>query len=130
MENTELAVGNGAVPAEARSGSNQMMISRQAQEVQAAMVIAKKFPRDEYESTEKIRRTCQRSTLAEQAIYSYPRGGQNVAGPSVRLAEALAQCWGNIDYGIIELEQKVGVSEMMAYAWEGYISAYRQQRYL
>lgn len=118
MENTELAVGNGAVPAEARSGSNQMMISRQTQEVQAAMVIAKKFPRDEYESTEKIRRTCQRSTLAEQAIYSYPRGGQNVAGPSVRLAEALAQCWGNIDYGIIELEQKVGVSEMMAYAWD------------
>lgn len=41
MENTELAVSSGAVPAEARSGSNQMMISRQAQEVQAAMVIAK-----------------------------------------------------------------------------------------
>ena len=118
MENTEVVVSSGAVPAEARSGSNQMMISRQAQEVQAAMVIAKKFPRDEYEATEKIRRTCQRSTLAEQAIYSYPRGGQNVAGPSIRLAEAIAQCWGNIDYGIIELEQKSGVSEMMAYAWD------------
>ena len=82
------------------------------------MVIAKKFPRDEYEATEKIKRTCQRSTLAEQAIYSYPRGGQNVSGPSIRLAEALAQNWGNIDYGIIELEQKDGKSEMMAYAWD------------
>ena len=118
MDSTGLAVNSSAVPTEARSGSNQMMISRQAQEVQAAMVIAKKFPRDEYDAIEKIRRTCQRSTLAEQAIYSYPRGGQNVTGPSVRLAEALAQNWGNIDYGIIELEQKSGVSEMMAYAWD------------
>lgn len=101
-----------------RSSQTEMMISRQAQEVQAAMVIAKKFPRDEYEAMEKIKRTCQRATLAEQAIYSYPRGGQSVSGPSVRLAEALAQNWGNIDYGVIELEQKDGLSEMMAYAWD------------
>ena len=114
----ELIMNNTAVPTEARNGSNQMMIIRQAQEVQAAMVVAKKFPRDEYNAIEKIRRTCQRATLAEQAIYSYPRGKENVSGPSVRLAEALAQNWGNIDYGIIELEQKDGVSEMMAYAWD------------
>lgn len=114
----ELIMNNTAVPTEARNGSNQMMISRQAQEVQAAMVVAKKFPRDEYDAIEKIRRTCQRATLAEQAIYSYPRGKENVSGPSVRLAEALAQNWGNIDYGIIELEQKDGASEMMAYAWD------------
>lgn len=114
----ELAINNSSVPAEARSGSNQMMISRQAQEVQAAMVVAKKFPRDEFEAMEKIKRTCQRYTLAEQAIYSYPRGGQQVVGPSIRLAEALAQNWGNIDYGVIELEQKDGESEMMAYAWD------------
>lgn len=100
------------------SGNNQMMISRQAQEVQAAMVIAKKFPRDEWESTERIRRACQRKSLASQAVYSYPRGGQNVTGPSIRLAEALAKNWGNIDYGVIELDKKDGSSEMMAYAWD------------
>lgn len=114
----EMLLNNSAVPTEARAGSNQMIISRQAQEVQAAMVVAKKFPRDEYTAIEKIKRTCQRPTLAEQAIYSYPRGKENVSGPSVRLAEALAQNWGNIDYGIIELEQKDGESEMMAYAWD------------
>ena len=80
--------------------------------------MAKKFPRDEYDAMERIKRTCQRATLAEQAIYSYPRGGQTVMGPSIRLAEALAQNWGNIDYGVIELEQKNGASEMMAYAWD------------
>ena len=101
-----------------RSSQTEMMVSRQAQEVQAAMVIAKKFPRDEFLAIEKIKRSCQRQTLAEQAIYSYPRGGQNVSGPSIRLAEAMAQTWGNIDYGVIELNQNNGSSEMMAYAWD------------
>ena len=96
----------------------EMMISRQAQEVQAAMVVAKRFPRDEFAAIEKIKRTCQRSTLAEQAIYSYPRSGKNITGPSIRLAEAIAQNWGNIDYGVLELEQKDGTSDMMAYAWD------------
>lgn len=101
-----------------KTSQTEMMVSRQTQEVQGAIFMAKKFPRDENEAIEKIRRSCQRATLAEQAIYSYPRGGQNVSGPSVRLAESLAQNWGNIDYGIIELEQKDGKSEMMAYAWD------------
>lgn len=100
----------------APSGNNQMMISRQAQEVQAAIVLAKRFPRDEFEATERIKRACQRKSLADQAVYSYPRGKECVSGPSIRLAETLAKTWGNIDYGIIELEQKDGSSEMMAYA--------------
>ena len=33
-----------------KSTTTEMMVSRQAQEVQAAMVIAKKFPRDEVEA--------------------------------------------------------------------------------
>ena len=102
----------------APSGNNQMMISRQAQEVQAAIVLAKRFPRDEFEATERIKRACQRKSLADQAVYSYPRGKECVSGPSIRLAETLAKTWGNIDYGIIELEQKDGSSEMMAYAWD------------
>lgn len=95
-----------------------MMVSRQAQEVQAAMVIAKKFPRDQAAAYNKIMMACQRKGLAEQAEYTYPRGGQKVMGPSIRLAEAIAQNWGNVDYGIIELSSKGGFSEMMAYAWD------------
>lgn len=102
----------------APSGNNQMMINRQAQEVQAAMVIAKKFPRDEFEAAERIKRACQRKSLAEQAVYSYPRGGERVSGPSIRLAETMAKNWGNIDYGVIETAQRDGESEMMAYAWD------------
>lgn len=101
-----------------KSTTTEMMVSRQAQEVQAAMIIAKRFPRDEVEAYNRIIRACQRKSLAEQAEYEYPRGGQKVSGPSIRLAEALAQNWGNIDYGVMELEQKEGSSEMMAYAWD------------
>lgn len=96
----------------------EMMVSRQAQEVQAAMVAAKRFPRDEFRAIERIKATCQRPTLAAQAVYRYPKGGQSVSGPSIRLAEALAQNWGNMDTGIIELENTHGVSTMMAYAWD------------
>ena len=95
-----------------------MMVSRQAQEVQAAMVVAKRFPRDEVDSYNRIMRSCQRVSLAEQAIYEFPRGGTSVTGPSIRLAEAMAQNWGNLDFGVIELDQKPGESTVMSYCWD------------
>ena len=95
-----------------------MATTRQAQEVQAAMIVAKKFPRDEKESSNRILAACHRRSLAESAIYSYSRGGTEVTGPSIRLAECMAQNWGNIDFGYIELEQKDGESQVMAYAWD------------
>ena len=107
-----------SMPAAQNHATTEMVISRQAQEVQAAMVIAKKFPRDEVQSFNRIMKACQRKTLAEQAMYEYPRGGTKVTGPSIRLAEAMAQNWGNLDYGIVELEQKNGESQVMAYAWD------------
>ncbi len=117
MEQVANIYGNG-MPAAQHHTTTEMAISRQAQEVQAAMVIAKKFPRDEVQSFNRIMQACKRKTLAEQAMYEYPRGNTKVAGPSIRLAEAMAQNWGNLDYGIIELEQKSGESQVMAYAWD------------
>lgn len=104
-----------AVAAQA-SGNVQIAQSRAAQEIQAAMVIAKKFPRNEEQSIERIRRSCQRKSLAEVACYAYPRGGTTVTGPSIRLAECLAQNWSNMEFGVIELEQKNGESTVMAFA--------------
>lgn len=101
-----------------RNTQTEMMISRQAQEVQAAIVIAKRFPRNVTESFNRVMTACKRRKLAENAIYEYPRGGQKITGPSIRLAEAIAQNWGNIDFGITELEQKNGESQVMAYAWD------------
>lgn len=91
---------------------------RAIQEVQAAMVIAKKFPRNPVEATDRILQACSRPTLAEGALYSYNRGGADVTGPSIRLAEALAQAWGNMQFGIRELEQRKGESIVEAFAWD------------
>ena len=92
--------------------------TRSAQEVQAAMVIAKKFPRNETVAISRIMQACDRLSLAEGALYAFPRKGTTVTGPSIRLAEALARAWGNMDFGLIELEQKDGESSMMACAWD------------
>lgn len=92
--------------------------SRQAAETQAAMIVAKQYPRDEINAIARIKKSCQRVSLAECSMYSYPKGGQQIVGPSIRLAEAMAQSWGNIDYGIIELSNKAGESSVMAYAWD------------
>ena len=116
MENKYLEQFKGATPD--INSQTQQMVSRQTQEVQGAIFMAKQFPRDEYRAIEKITRMCERMSLAEQATYSYPRGGKQVTGPSIRLAEAIAQAWGNIDCGVIELENKNGASELMAYAWD------------
>lgn len=89
--------------------------SRAVAEVQAAMAIAKRFPRDELAASAKIMQACQRRSLAEVSQYAYPRGTATVSGPSIRLAEAIAQRWGNLDFGIVELSQSNGESVVMAY---------------
>ena len=95
-----------------------MVTTREAQEVQAAVFMAKRFPRNEDESRARILRACKRPGLAGKAIYSYPKGGQKISGPSVRLMEAIAQSWGNIQSGVVELEQREGESTCMAYCWD------------
>lgn len=91
---------------------------REIAEVQAAMVIAKRFPRNQIEATDRILQACTRATLAEGALYSYSRGGQEITGPSIRLAEVAAQAWGNVSFGIRELEQRNGASTVEAFAWD------------
>jgi hypothetical protein len=97
-------------------GLIQVEQSRAVAEVQAKYVIARKFPRNEHESYSNIMETCKRPHLAEQAMYAYPRGSTLVTGPSIRLAEAIAQRWGHIDFGIREVSQNNGVSIAEAYA--------------
>lgn len=102
----------------APNSTKSMLSTREAQEVQAAVFMAKSFPRNENESLGRILRSCDRIGLAAKAVYSYPKGGTQVTGPSVRLAEAIAQAWGNIQSGVVELEQRDGESTCMAYCWD------------
>ncbi len=96
----------------------QQAASREMEEVKGQIFMARQFPRNVFQSEQRILDACKRPSLAATAMYRYPRGGQSVEGPSIRLAEVLAQNWGNLSFGIKELEQRNGESVAMAYAWD------------
>src|SRR5690606_32675204 len=75
-------------------------VAREEAEMKSAIFLARQFPRDEAAAYTKIIKSCRRPTFAEGAMYRFPRGGQQVEGPSVQLAREIARCWGNIRYGL------------------------------
>lgn len=92
-------------------------------EVQAAMMIARMNPRNPMQAMDKILNACTRPSLAETALYQFSKGGSDVSGASIRLAEAMAQYWGNIQFGFRELyrgkdDAGTGYSEVEAFAWD------------
>lgn len=91
---------------------------RAVAEVQARMIIARGNPRNPMKCMDDILTDCQRPTLAHLAIYQYARGGTDITGPSIRLAEAIARRWGNLATGIKEVARADGYSECIAYAWD------------
>jgi hypothetical protein len=97
---------------------SQALASRQFAEVMGMLMYAQQKPRDINRAIANITTSCQRPRLALGAIYKYSRGGSKIEGPSIRLAEVLAQNWGNMDFGIVELERKRGESTAMSYAWD------------
>lgn len=94
------------------------LVAREVQSVQGMIISAKNFPRDQGLALKRIEGACQRTRLAEQAMYSYPRGGQTVTGPSIRLAEEIARHWGNVDTGWRVLSQTAQESIVQAWAWD------------
>lgn len=94
--------------------------SRAIAQVQAAVVMARQFPRSQQMAIAEMRDACGRPELAQRAFFKFPRSGQNVTGASVYLARELARIWGNIDYGLNEMKRDDlhGQSEMQAYAWD------------
>lgn len=100
------------------AGTIEVEASRAIAEAQGKLIIAKKFPRNEALAYDEAMQACRRMGLAEDAFFSFPRGGQTVSGATVHLARELARVWGNIEYNIRELSRKDGVSEMQAFAWD------------
>lgn len=87
-------------------------------EIQAAITLARMNPRDPVVAMDRIMNACARPGLAEAGLYHYSRGGTPIDGPSIRLAEALAQSWGNIKTSVQELEQTAEGSTVRAQAWD------------
>lgn len=94
--------------------------SRAVAEVQAMVIVAQRAPRNESIAIKKALDSCSQFSVASNAFYRFPRGGQQVTGESISLAVELARCWGNINYGIMELarDDSAAATEMLAFAWD------------
>jgi len=88
------------------------------QEIQAAVILAKRFPRDEDGAFQKIIKSMRRPKMAEMATYEYPRGGQTISGPSIYLMREMARCWGNCRSGFVIIAQDPENVNLRAYAWD------------
>jgi len=114
VETTDLArrqESNGELQAVAAQASAQ-------HEIQSAIVIAKRFPRSEDGAYAQLLRACERPSFAEDAAYSYPRGGTTVSGPSIYLAREFARAWGNIRHGCYVTYDDDELRTIRAWAWD------------
>lgn len=91
--------------------------SRAVAEVAAAVSTARQFPRDTNRAVEQMKELCARLAIAQRAFYSVPNRG---SGLSVHIARELSRIFGNVDYGVRELnrDDSKGESEMQAWAWD------------
>lgn len=118
----EYPVGVKTVPVGNYENVNQGTVAIEAHraitEAQGKLLLAKQFPRNYLQAYAKALEACKRNGFAEKAFFSYPRGRETVTGVTIRFAEEMARCYGNMDYGIKELSHEEGKSEMQAYAWD------------
>jgi len=118
-----------SMPAHVNAGTVMIEQERAIAEVKGKLSVAKMFPRDEAMAFQQVMNACSRPSLAKVAEYRFKRGGQEVNGPTIRLAEVIAAAWGNIDYGVRELSRGEGYSEMEAYAWDMQTNTISAQRF-
>lgn len=105
-----------AVDAYADSAGELAVVTREQTEIQSAIIAAKRFPRNEQQAFVKAINSFTRPTMAEAAMYNFPRGGKTVEGPSVDCARELARVWGNVRYGLRVVSQDADRLHIKAYA--------------
>ena len=109
---------NTALSSSVNAGAVAVEQERAIAEAQGQLILAKKFPRDANAAYAELMEACKMPAFAAVAFYSVPRGGGKVSGPSIRLAEEIARCYGNFEYGHRELSRSEGKSEVEVYAWD------------
>lgn len=100
--------GNAGQVAPQESIGHKQVQSREMAETQAKYMMAQHFPRDVIGNMDKILNAFTRPNLAEKSQYQFARGGSDIVGPSIRAAEAIAQQWGNMEFGFRELSRSIG----------------------
>lgn len=103
-------------------GAVAVAAKEQAQ-IQAAVISAKKFPRNEIECYRRACKMFERPEMAECAQYSFPRGKQTITGPTVDLARALGKAWGNLEWGFDIVSADEEYIHIKGWAWDSETNA-------
>ena len=118
-------------------GMAQIATAEQHGEIQAAAVIAKKFPRNEAACRAELLEACKLNEFAgniddptePSAYYSFPRGKKQnkttgewipniVSGASVKLAREITRIYGNIRYGFLITHDDDESRGITGWAWD------------
>jgi hypothetical protein len=120
MTSNDIAIPAAAAQPDRIGQATAVEQSRAIAEVQGAILVAQRCPRNVPAATSSMRESCKQTFLAERAFFDVPRGGKSVTGATVHLARELARCWGNVQYGVSEMrrDDAHGQSEMVAFAWD------------
>lgn len=101
-------IGQGMVTAREGFGTKELAHSAETQTsalmaaakaaVEARFTMALMRPRNVDDARVRLLRACARPAFAASASWRKPQGGKTIEGPSIRLAEEAARCYGNIHY--------------------------------
>ena len=98
--------------------------SKERAEIESAIIISKRMPRNEAECFQKLIKAASRPSFAEDATYSFPRGTKPdgtknyVSGPSVNMAREAARVWGNIRHGLRIIRDDDSSRLIQGWAWD------------
>jgi hypothetical protein len=87
-------------------------------EIQGAMFLARKFPRNIDNVFQRAVKECLRPSLAEIAQYEYSRGGTRIKGGSIYLARVLGRLFGNVRWGVSVVFEDNEYLHIQAWAWD------------
>ena len=122
---------------ETRAGQEIEVRGRVA-EIQASILVAKKFPRNQGQAYQKLLETCKRPSFAEEAEYVFPRGGRKdcthewnwetekcaqcgatlIHGASTYFVSEAVRLWGNAEIGTEVLEDGEDFRTIRSWAWD------------
>jgi hypothetical protein len=70
--------------------------AREQHELQAMFTVAQAVGRNERVAWDRVMVACERPSFADGALYAFPRGGQQITGPSVQMAREIMRAWTGI----------------------------------
>lgn len=103
--------------------TSQIALQEKLAAVQAQVILARQFPRELVYVEQKIKRAFMSLELSEKAEFSLPVAGSIIRGASIRLAEVLAQHYGNLQINPGEVvgggkDEKGEFSDIKISAWD------------